>query len=555
MIQGIKKKLYDGNIEKESEVIDMKMKDIIKKFDEDENKFAKEAVIEAKENKEQITNYLLEYLNEFTETMEKYKDKDCPISIIYSIYLLAEFKEKELFPILIKMFGNEKYNLYKIIGDCVIDRLNSILVSVFNGDFKSINSIIENKKIDVYVRKQFLRCYIYFYDNDMINQEKLEKYLSKLIKLYNYEDDSIYDGILEVIINAHLFNMIPDVKEMFEYDVIDTMIRGGYDSFIDYIFDYNDAYDKFSKIEDTVKEMSWWSFFHENEDDNNIDMEKLENAFKDLIKNDMKNMDVISTNKIGRNDPCPCGSGKKYKKCCIEKEKKFLPYQNYINQSLSKYPKKKEDENKYDLYDFYKEKYIEIDKLIYKVLKRKRIPLYINRDYDAENRIDLEYCNEVLEKIKNILKEENFNTVDDYDEKVSIHYSLYEFFQRYSKILISLIEKSFGSTKDEYLNNLKELIDFFYSNFDLNNDSEVIFLETKYSLYDLENNLDEGIKYFEDKLEKCIPSIKYDVYDHLFDLYMRKYEDISEIEELIEKEKDSNLQKELEKLKLEYLDY
>ncbi len=25
--------------------------------------------------------------------------------------------------------------------------------------------------------------------------------------------------------------------------------------------------------------------------------------------------------KIGRNDPCPCGSGKKYKKCCLEKEK------------------------------------------------------------------------------------------------------------------------------------------------------------------------------------------------------------------------------------------
>jgi preprotein translocase subunit SecA len=23
-----------------------------------------------------------------------------------------------------------------------------------------------------------------------------------------------------------------------------------------------------------------------------------------------------TTKKIGRNDPCPCGSGKKYKKCC-----------------------------------------------------------------------------------------------------------------------------------------------------------------------------------------------------------------------------------------------
>lgn len=25
--------------------------------------------------------------------------------------------------------------------------------------------------------------------------------------------------------------------------------------------------------------------------------------------------------KVGRNDPCPCGSGKKYKSCCLLKEK------------------------------------------------------------------------------------------------------------------------------------------------------------------------------------------------------------------------------------------
>ena len=27
----------------------------------------------------------------------------------------------------------------------------------------------------------------------------------------------------------------------------------------------------------------------------------------------------MSQSKTGRNDPCPCGSGKKYKKCCIDK--------------------------------------------------------------------------------------------------------------------------------------------------------------------------------------------------------------------------------------------
>ena len=25
--------------------------------------------------------------------------------------------------------------------------------------------------------------------------------------------------------------------------------------------------------------------------------------------------------KVGRNDPCPCGSGKKYKQCCMAKER------------------------------------------------------------------------------------------------------------------------------------------------------------------------------------------------------------------------------------------
>jgi preprotein translocase subunit SecA len=30
--------------------------------------------------------------------------------------------------------------------------------------------------------------------------------------------------------------------------------------------------------------------------------------------------ELTSKAKVGRNDPCPCGSGKKYKKCCIGKK-------------------------------------------------------------------------------------------------------------------------------------------------------------------------------------------------------------------------------------------
>ncbi len=46
--------------------------------------------------------------------------------------------------------------------------------------------------------------------------------------------------------------------------------------------------------------------------------------FKDLIEKENINETSIKPDKkvkieVGRNDPCPCGSGKKYKRCCLNK--------------------------------------------------------------------------------------------------------------------------------------------------------------------------------------------------------------------------------------------
>lgn len=37
---------------------------------------------------------------------------------------------------------------------------------------------------------------------------------------------------------------------------------------------------------------------------------------KEIEKEYKKTKTVVKENKVGRNDPCPCGSGKKHKKCC-----------------------------------------------------------------------------------------------------------------------------------------------------------------------------------------------------------------------------------------------
>jgi len=41
---------------------------------------------------------------------------------------------------------------------------------------------------------------------------------------------------------------------------------------------------------------------------------------KEIKKEYNRSKIVVKDKKINRNDPCPCGSGKKYKQCCINKE-------------------------------------------------------------------------------------------------------------------------------------------------------------------------------------------------------------------------------------------
>ncbi len=54
-----------------------------------------------------------------------------------------------------------------------------------------------------------------------------------------------------------------------------------------------------------------WSYQIELDPDKPEDVTDLE-----ILLNPQKTK--ISEEKVGRNDPCPCGSGKKYKKCCSQ---------------------------------------------------------------------------------------------------------------------------------------------------------------------------------------------------------------------------------------------
>jgi hypothetical protein len=65
------------------------------------------------------------------------------------------------------------------------------------------------------------------------------------------------------------------------------------------VFELNEVPPRFEDTDPELGELiKWWS-------------NKGNAIFGNILETVVKNQP-----KVGRNDPCPCGSGKKYKKCC-----------------------------------------------------------------------------------------------------------------------------------------------------------------------------------------------------------------------------------------------
>src|SRR5215213_6051990 len=78
-------------------------------------------------------------------------------------------------------------------------------------------------------------------------------------------------------------------------------------------------YDRIGPLEDAIGELSGWYAFS---DAAKRDQERRATSPGDarLAFADAPQSFVDPFKGVGRNDPCPCGSGKKFKKCCLDRE-------------------------------------------------------------------------------------------------------------------------------------------------------------------------------------------------------------------------------------------
>jgi hypothetical protein len=280
--------------------------------------------------------------------------------------------------------------------------------------------IIEDRDLYEWARLCAIRAYELLFKEGFVTQEEIVGTLRALIYDKLPADDSyvVFTAIEGSVINCRLFDMLGDVRFLYDNDRIDCDMHGGYDGFIDWMF-FEDRPDP-TYLDDAISEMERWSCYKNADKSPKQDSPIADKLFDDMKKGFEKDrLTVQKKTKVGRNDPGPCGSGKKYKKCCIDK------------QSSDSSPARVEDI--YDLLEWYpkdsalfaqtyEKEAISIDMLVYKALHHRSIPIWVRRDAEQERIGKIDYLNEALSLFLDKCRREQITSFAAYDSRYMIHY-------------------------------------------------------------------------------------------------------------------------------------
>ena len=156
----------------------------------------------------------------------------------------------------------------------------------------------------------------------MTTESLTENLAGKVFEKYAKIEESFGDTIREV--ERMMLLRVVDLKWMDHIDSMEQLRQGiglrAYaqrDPVVEYKFEAMDMFDEMIAgiKEDTVKYL-----FHVKRE-TKIERKQVAKPVSENHGGDqsVQKKPVVKSEKVGRNDPCPCGSGKKYKHCCLGK--------------------------------------------------------------------------------------------------------------------------------------------------------------------------------------------------------------------------------------------
>ena len=271
--------------------LSMEITEILKRFERPLAKFPKEAVAEAVGRREEITPWLLAILE---ETAGRPEGRDARLDHLFAMYLLAQFREVRAYPLYLKIASLPGDTLESLLGEVVTSSLGRMLACVCGGDLAGIKVLIEDVAVDEWCRGAALDSLVTLVVSGEKSREEIVAYFGELLRGKLKREGSVaWDSLARCVCDLYPLELRDDIKTAYGEGLIDK----GFVSPKDFIQTLGEGQAKtlekmagnsdYALIGSAAGEMGSWAYDRE----------------------------AGETEKVGRNDPCPCGSGKKFKKC------------------------------------------------------------------------------------------------------------------------------------------------------------------------------------------------------------------------------------------------
>jgi len=220
----------------------------------------------------------------------------------FGLHLLAEKRESRVFAPLVAL-AKEDEAFYDLLGDATTETLPGILVSLYGGDFDALKSLIEAPDAEVWARVAAFDCLIHLAAIGEIARDNARDLLRHWFEtLRPKSGDPVWYGWQRAVALLGLVELEPLAARAFRQGLVPRDFFT-FEDFQDDLRAARAAPDRLAflaergvkPIDDAIEALA----IFDSEGDEAPEPER--NPFRN----------------VGRNDPCPCGSGKKYKKCCL----------------------------------------------------------------------------------------------------------------------------------------------------------------------------------------------------------------------------------------------
>lgn len=257
------------------------------------------------DRREEAIPQLLQMMRELRQDGEQLRHDPSRFDYMFGTYLLAQFRVKEFYPLLVDILSLPENIVEDLFGDAITESMGRILASVYDDNPEPLQRLIENPSVYQYVRGQALSALVALVFNHRIAREFVMDYLKQLLNGKISDEEYYVNAMIVYCCNAlYPEEVYEDIKQLYARDAVDTFFirRQTVNTTLtrskEHVLGKNQQLTQYKYIDDTIAELQGWA------------------GFQPEPAQTTENHSPVKVKKVGRNEPCPCGSGKKYKKCC-----------------------------------------------------------------------------------------------------------------------------------------------------------------------------------------------------------------------------------------------